>query len=500
MATQRKAKRKLSDISFEKEGAHVALTSKTQGGPANGHDYALVLKANNFSEEFVQKMQQVRVTMELPDFLHKFFGMYGDDCEILASMMGYEKPESEEYAEPMESYKDYIQSKMEAFEIMKSAHEADSLADVLSGLDETEYLAMLNDQERIEKAFAELEKAYKPKEGDMVQWNSSGGKAKGKIEHVMTEGTLGVPGTEFSINASAENPAALIRIYRDGEPTETLVGHKASTLTKIKKSLEQESEPTAFAELEKAYKPKVGDMVSWNSSGGRATGKVTRIVRDGSMSVPNTSFTLNGTEDNPAVMIKLYRDGEPTDVMVGHKAGTLSKVQKSLTQESEPAAFAQGNDTSTNAGVENIEGVSASVNKEELEKTKMEVEVKVETVEKAQFELVQKALDEQKVQLQKAMETIAVFEAEKKEAINKAKTQRVQAIVKDESKVQAIAKAALALESEDDFTAFLDAMQSMVATAEASELFVEKGASVQEETAVKESAVAKLLKAKQVTK
>lgn len=406
MATQRKAKRKLSDISFEKEGAHVALTSKTQGGPANGHDYALVLKANNFSEEFVQKMQQVKVTMELPEFLRKFFGMYGDDCEILAKMMGYEKPDMQDEVEK-ESYEDYIQSKMEAFEILKSANEADSLADVLSTLDETEYLAMLNDQERIEKA---------------------------------------------------------------------------------------------FAELEKAYKPKVGDMVSWNSSGGRATGKVTRIVRDGSMSVPNTSFTLNGTEDNPAVMIKLYRDGEPTDVMVGHKAGTLSKVQKSLTQESEPAAFAQGNDTSTNAGVENIEGVSASVNKEELEKTKMEDEVKVETVEKAQFELVQKALDEQKVQLQKAMETIAVFEAEKKEAINKAKTQRVQAIVKDESKVQAIAKAALALESEDDFTAFLDAMQSMVATAEASELFVEKGASVQEETAVKESAVAKLLKAKQVTK
>lgn len=410
MATQRKAKRKLSDISFEKEGAHVALTSKQQGGPANGHDYALVLKANKFSEEFVQKMQQVRVTMELPDFLRKFFGMYGDDAEILAYMMGYVEPaetQAMEVAEAEEDYQDWIKSKMEAFEILKSANEADSLADVLSTLDETEYLAMLNDQERIEKA---------------------------------------------------------------------------------------------FEELEKAYKPKVGDMVSWNSSGGRATGKVTRIVRDGSMSVPNTSFTLNGTEDNPAVMIKLYRDGEPTDVMVGHKAGTLSKVQKSLTQESEPAAFADGNDTSTNAGVENIEGVSASVNKEELEKTKMDVEVKVETVEKAQFELVQKALDEQKVQLQKALETIAQFEAEKKEAVNKAKTEKVKAIVKDESKVEAIAKAALSLESEDDFTAFLDAMQSMVATVDASEMFVEKGASTQEETSVKESAVAKLLKAKQVTK
>jgi ribosomal protein L25 (general stress protein Ctc) len=78
--------------------------------------------------------------------------------------------------------------------------------------------------------------------------------------------------------------------------------------------------------------------------------------------------------------------------------------------------------------------------------------------------------------------------------------EEVKAIVKDESKVEAIAKAALSLESEDDFTAFLDAMQSMVATVDASEMFVEKGASVQEETTVKESAVAKLLKAKQVTK
>ena len=407
MATQRKAKRKLSDISFEKEGAHVALTSKAQGGPANKHDYALVLKSNKFSEEFVQKMQQVRVTMELPDFLRKFFNMYGDDVEILANMMGYEKPAMEDEPYETESYEDYIKSKMEAFEILKSAHEAESLAEVLSELDENEYLAMLNDQERIEKA---------------------------------------------------------------------------------------------FEELEKAYKPKVGDMVTWNSSGGKATGKVTKIVTDGSMSVPDTSFTLTATEGNPAVMIKLYRDGEPTDTMVGHKAGTLSKVSKSLTQESAPAALADGTDTSTNAGVENIEGVSTSVNKEELEKSKMEDEVKVETVEKAQFELVQKALDEQKVQLQKALETIAQFEADKKEALNKAKTEKVKAIVKDESKVEAIAKAALSLESEDDFTAFLDAMQSMVATVDASEMFVEKGASTQEETVVKESAVAKLLKAKQVTK
>jgi HK97 family phage major capsid protein/HK97 family phage prohead protease len=96
-------------------------------------------------------------------------------------------------------------------------------------------------------------------EGDFVQWDSSGGTARGRIEHVMREGTLGVPDTEFSIDASAEDPAALIRIYSEGEEgweaTETLVGHKFSTLTKIAalRSLTgkyQRAELTSFDEVE----------------------------------------------------------------------------------------------------------------------------------------------------------------------------------------------------------------------------------------------------------
>ena len=74
-------------------------------------------------------------------------------------------------------------------------------------------------------------------EGDFVAWQSSGGTARGRIEHIMREGTLGVPDSDFSIEATAEDPAALIRIYRPrGEgwqETETLVGHKFSTLRKI---------------------------------------------------------------------------------------------------------------------------------------------------------------------------------------------------------------------------------------------------------------------------
>jgi len=69
--------------------------------------------------------------------------------------------------------------------------------------------------------------------GDFVEWNSSGGKAMGRIEHIMREGTLGIPDSSFSIDATKEDPAALIRIYKDEVETDTLVGHRFSTLTKV---------------------------------------------------------------------------------------------------------------------------------------------------------------------------------------------------------------------------------------------------------------------------
>lgn len=70
----------------------------------------------------------------------------------------------------------------------------------------------------------------------------------------------------------------------------------------------------------------VGSMVSWNSSGGRARGKITRIIRNGSYSVPGTSVTVAGTQEDPAAVIRLYRDGKATDTLVAHKLKTLSVI------------------------------------------------------------------------------------------------------------------------------------------------------------------------------
>jgi len=181
----KRAKRKLTDITFDHEGAHIALVNASQGHGANNHHYTLLMKNQNFSQEFIEKASQVKVTMPIEQFLSRFFGMYSEQAEVLARALGFktvamdkqeleaqedqlemkeqeidpempEEPEGKEY-----EYEDWIQSQLEAFEIMKSMKESDSMIDLMSKLDEDDYLALLNDQALIEKAFRKLERAEK---------------------------------------------------------------------------------------------------------------------------------------------------------------------------------------------------------------------------------------------------------------------------------------------------------------------------------------------------
>lgn len=74
----------------------------------------------------------------------------------------------------------------------------------------------------------------------------------------------------------------------------------------------------------------IGDYVSWNTSGGRARGEIVDIERDGTINVPDSSFTITGTPDDPAALIQVYQRVEggwdDTDVFVGHKFSTLTKI------------------------------------------------------------------------------------------------------------------------------------------------------------------------------
>lgn len=233
MTTQRTAKRKLSNISFEQTGAHVALVSKDQQGPANGHDYALLLKATNFSDDFVEKAAKVRVTMDIEDFLVKFYGLWYEEAEVLARALGFDTAEEDMTEEDaIQTYEDYIQSKVDAIEVFKALHEADSIPEVLSKLDENEYLAMLKSQQVLEKAFKKIEKNQK---------------AVNKESKTIAKAVVDEPQQIASVEKKVE------------VETTSVVKHsnKEKTMTVETQVIEQEVEVIAkaqFVELEKSMK------------------------------------------------------------------------------------------------------------------------------------------------------------------------------------------------------------------------------------------------------
>lgn len=305
-----KPKRKLKNIDFSEDTSHIALVSKHQGGPANGADYSLVLKnLNNPSPEFIQKMQQIQVTYELPDFLRKVMGMYYEDAEVLARMMGYVEPEKEE-EDYDDWYENYIEEKLQSFTIIKALHEAKNLPDALSKLTEQDYLDVLTDQAEIEKVL----KAFDNKKSDT--------------------------------STDVEN-------------------------TKVEVS----------------------------------TSKVNKSKKEKQMATP-------------------------------------------------------------------------------------------EMVEKAKFVEVQKQLEDQKVELAKALEQLNKIEQEKKEAIVKSKTDAVKAVVKDEKQAAVVVKAALALEDQADFDALVEVFKSTNDLLEKSGLFQEQGVSAEAAEDNKESKLAQVIKSK----
>jgi len=194
------------------------------------------------------------------------------------------------------------------------------------------------------------------KEGDFVMGETTAGVAHGVVEHIMWEGgTLGTPGSDYALESMPpDNPAMSVRIYEedmDDEwvPTPYSIGmmyadatvydmedHDMDEDMDAMYKAEREREKALFAdfgkdltkasrltEVFKADSVRVGQMVSWNSSGGTARGKVKRVISNGSYKVPGTDVTVTGTKEDPAAVITLYRDGEATDTIVAHKVKTL---------------------------------------------------------------------------------------------------------------------------------------------------------------------------------
>lgn len=79
----------------------------------------------------------------------------------------------------------------------------------------------------------------------------------------------------------------------------------------------------------------VGLYVAWQSSGGEAYGRIEQVQTGGPITSTPGDFTIEGTEENPAYLIRVYQEEmeeegetewEATDVFVVHRAETLRIV------------------------------------------------------------------------------------------------------------------------------------------------------------------------------
>lgn len=354
----RKAKRRLTDISFEHEGAHLALVHESQGHGANGHHYSLQLKATNFSEDFINKASLIRVELDIPTFLEYFFKLEEDDSKFLAGLMGYVEDTQEEAKESETDYQQWIADNVKSFSVIKAMKDSDNYLEILSELDEEKYLELLQDQEKLEKGLKKVEEQKQQE-------------ARIQAELIKAENLRKKP--------------------------------------RVKKQVNKES-PTV---------EKSAVVVTPSSSG-------------------------DGGVDNPVVK--------------------LTKKESNMTDKV----------------------------------TLVEVVKDVEMIEKSQFEAVQKQLQEQQEQLQKALADVAKFEQEKKELIAKQRKQDILGAVKDEAKSEVLFKAVKDA-SDEDFQAVVKALGDLMKAVENSDLFVEKGVQVDdkapapdETTALKKAVAAKL--------
>jgi len=95
---------------------------------------------------------------------------------------------------------------------------------------------------------------------------------------------------------------------------------------------EERAEPNELA---------VGDFVRWSSSGGNAYGRIIQVEKNGEVEA-DSGFVVQGTEDDPAALIRIYRYDSESDAYVerkpilnvAHRFSTLEKYDAEVRKSS----------------------------------------------------------------------------------------------------------------------------------------------------------------------
>ena len=216
MTERQKAKRKLFNFDFSKDGARVDLVGVDDGGSANGFS-VLVTKGTNHLPDVqvtddevieVQKaLEQITVKLSMEEFLRKFFHVYSSDAEVLTKLLGFETEheaylktrDSEEEYDWAEEHEKWITDRMSQFSIMKSMN-----AGSVETITKSDYLSILALQEKLEPA---LESYTQEKEKEMEELQIA--------KSALAEQTEVVK----SLNAQVEALQAEVNLFKSAKET-----------------------------------------------------------------------------------------------------------------------------------------------------------------------------------------------------------------------------------------------------------------------------------------
>lgn len=134
-------------------------------------------------------------------------------------------------------------------------------------------------------------------------------------------------------------------------------------------------------------------------------------------------------------------------------------------------------------------------------KTVVVADVEKELVEKSAYDAIQKALEDQKEELIKALAQVKQFEQEKKDAITKARKEQLGAVVKNKEQAEVLFKALNLVEDAVEFESVVKAIADIQKLADQSELFKAVGAEgAPEQKAEEMSDIKKAVQAKLAAK
>jgi len=179
-------------------------------------------------------------------------------------------------------------------------------------------------------------------EGSFVSWNTSNGRAKGKVEKVATKGQA-KSSEGYTIEATPDHPAFVIRIYKEQGngwvPTDVTTVHRPDILTVITALPAPRSEDSSMIEARKAMA--TAERITM-------TAEVRAVATDdGSMKIGGYAATFNSEATGlnfreviaPGAFTRALASNDPVFLLVNHdmegiplastQSGTLSLRQDS---------------------------------------------------------------------------------------------------------------------------------------------------------------------------